>query len=478
MSFENFPYSDFHDLNLDWIINEWKKTKKEFLTYEEAFKSLKDFVENYFENLDVQEEVNKKLDEMFVNGDFNKLFNSYIPYVTPQMYGAKADGITDDTESFQKCFDSNKKIVIPNGNYLVGTCNSKSNCSIELQEKAYITIKDDVFLNTTSTVTMTGGRFYGVDKAPEAKNYAKKVISGNINNINIYDTKFFQCIVLYQTSGEYCGFVSVINIWVYDSQFIVANSSLNYVSIIGSVFQKANDMIVAPNYENISMVNCSIENVTNLFSASYEGALFNAINIDSSYIEYTSLLYSGTCRSISVSNSWIYTDKTFITITKGPGGCYLKNNIVSIINNEKLADVINATLSIEFSVGMIKQNGINITKSNIADIATNNVISVIDNQGEKYTNITSDFIQFTGKFSNKEKGALTFDSETNKIYHIANVTGLGAVPFIPTILKLGKSSLLSLKPPTDYFAIETSSHILYYYDGSAWRNVGTGEILS
>lgn len=77
MSFENFPYSNFHDLNLDWIINEWKKTYNGFLTYEEAFKSLKDFVENYFKNLDVQSEINNKLDEMAKDGSLWDLLGVY-----------------------------------------------------------------------------------------------------------------------------------------------------------------------------------------------------------------------------------------------------------------------------------------------------------------------------------------------------------------------------------------------------------------
>jgi hypothetical protein len=68
MSFENFPYSNFHDMNLDWIINQWLEMKKSFATYEQAFKDLKEFVNGYFNNLDVQEEINKKLDTMASDG--------------------------------------------------------------------------------------------------------------------------------------------------------------------------------------------------------------------------------------------------------------------------------------------------------------------------------------------------------------------------------------------------------------------------
>lgn len=40
-------------------------------------------------------------------------------YVTPQMFGAKADGYTDDTEAVQKAIDSGKSVYFPFGDYLV-----------------------------------------------------------------------------------------------------------------------------------------------------------------------------------------------------------------------------------------------------------------------------------------------------------------------------------------------------------------------
>ena len=55
--FEHFPYTNFHGLNLDWIL---RKVEDSVKTVDE----LKDFVEN----LDVQDEVNKKIEEMAESG--------------------------------------------------------------------------------------------------------------------------------------------------------------------------------------------------------------------------------------------------------------------------------------------------------------------------------------------------------------------------------------------------------------------------
>ena len=42
------------------------------------FISLKEYVDSYFENLDIQEEINKKLDEMSEDGELTNLISSYI----------------------------------------------------------------------------------------------------------------------------------------------------------------------------------------------------------------------------------------------------------------------------------------------------------------------------------------------------------------------------------------------------------------
>ena len=46
------------------------------IEYEEKFIELKEFVDNYFDNLDVQEEINNKLDEMVEDGTMDALLNT------------------------------------------------------------------------------------------------------------------------------------------------------------------------------------------------------------------------------------------------------------------------------------------------------------------------------------------------------------------------------------------------------------------
>lgn len=77
MAFNNFPYTDAHELNLDWII---KKQKATAIEAEEALKTANEAerkVDNFLENLDLQDEVDTKIDEMYEDGDFNDIFQRY-----------------------------------------------------------------------------------------------------------------------------------------------------------------------------------------------------------------------------------------------------------------------------------------------------------------------------------------------------------------------------------------------------------------
>ena len=86
--FHNYPYTDFHELNLDGLIAEWKKFLNEYQgvnervdDMEQAIEDFREYINNYFENLDVQEEINNKLDEMEADGSLEAILSHYV-YVT------------------------------------------------------------------------------------------------------------------------------------------------------------------------------------------------------------------------------------------------------------------------------------------------------------------------------------------------------------------------------------------------------------
>lgn len=96
------------------------KLSENFDELRKQFIILKEYVDNYFTNLDVQDEINKKLDEMVENGTFDKLFSKFLTgIINVKSIGAKGDGISDDTSYFQKAINSNMIIFIPDGTYVV-----------------------------------------------------------------------------------------------------------------------------------------------------------------------------------------------------------------------------------------------------------------------------------------------------------------------------------------------------------------------
>lgn len=99
--YHNYPYTDFHEANMDWFLNkfkslltEWEDMKVEFDNLQEAFEALQAYVNDYFDNLDVQEEINNKLEAMAADGSLGVVLD---PYVKTYTEGWLAEHITQET---------------------------------------------------------------------------------------------------------------------------------------------------------------------------------------------------------------------------------------------------------------------------------------------------------------------------------------------------------------------------------------------
>ena len=143
MSMENLgPYSNFHELNQDWFLNEfnkvleqWKAMQKNFDSLQDAFNDLKSYVQDYFKNLDVQDEINKKLDQMSKDGTLNILLQMHARTVLPSN---DISGNTDTkniqkmitefgyVELFSGIYYINKPIKLKRGNTIIGSGNENT----------------------------------------------------------------------------------------------------------------------------------------------------------------------------------------------------------------------------------------------------------------------------------------------------------------------------------------------------------------
>lgn len=87
----------------------------------DARKSIEELTTKVTENKTSFNEELKALTNIVIqnNNNTNTSIEESIFYVTPQMFGAKGDGVSDDSDAIQACFDSGCDVVIPKGTYNV-----------------------------------------------------------------------------------------------------------------------------------------------------------------------------------------------------------------------------------------------------------------------------------------------------------------------------------------------------------------------
>lgn len=77
-----FPYTNFHEMNLTWIIetvknlvDEWITMQGDFDNLEGKFEELKQYVEDYFIKINIGEEVRKAIDSMKESGELESIIS-------------------------------------------------------------------------------------------------------------------------------------------------------------------------------------------------------------------------------------------------------------------------------------------------------------------------------------------------------------------------------------------------------------------
>ena len=119
-----YPYTDFHELNLDWFLRQFKELKNNwdamladntefkntmlqnfgdlqhnFDTLEGTVQTFTLFVTNYFDNLNVQTEINNKLNEMAADGTLGALLEPFVNSAVPGAVTAWLDANVDPVGS-------------------------------------------------------------------------------------------------------------------------------------------------------------------------------------------------------------------------------------------------------------------------------------------------------------------------------------------------------------------------------------------
>jgi hypothetical protein len=84
--FNEFPYTNMHELNLDWILAkvkelaaDWAAVNTQWDTMQQMMENLEAYIHNYFEELDVQDEIDVVMAGYVADGTLQDIIYPFIP---------------------------------------------------------------------------------------------------------------------------------------------------------------------------------------------------------------------------------------------------------------------------------------------------------------------------------------------------------------------------------------------------------------
>lgn len=78
MAFSNFPYTDFHNLNLDWLLGTVKDLNSKWDTYYVQWNKWQSDVQDYIDNLDYMQAIDDYLDALKESGELSDIIDTLL----------------------------------------------------------------------------------------------------------------------------------------------------------------------------------------------------------------------------------------------------------------------------------------------------------------------------------------------------------------------------------------------------------------
>ena len=266
------------------VVESQNQTNENFDELYALFIQLKEYVDNYFKNLDVQEEINNKLDEMAKDGTLDKIINEQIfgelndridkleksggVVVSVKKWGAVGDGVTDDTTAFITCFNEiteNNILYIPHGIYVInGTHEFLLKCPIIGDNATFILV--DSYFRYNENCSVDGITFNYSDKTTaisfKSATPAKKVVIRNCNFVYLKQTPTNRNAVAVRVLSEISE-IENIEIIGYESGVIYSNvvGLDSKYNTINNIFGKNIETLVdVEGYTNAATATGSLKN--------------------------------------------------------------------------------------------------------------------------------------------------------------------------------------------------------------------------
>lgn len=335
----------YHEMNLDWLISEIKKALSEWDVTKHEWEETKQYITDYFKNLDVQNEIDNIIERMLQDGTLAEIINSTIfektnlneqsNYLTVGHKGCNFTNINDAINYAKNyCTETNRvTILIMPGEY---------------NEEIHLLPNPGIDFIGMGNVTITGSYEYpwcpmyivGTTKIininlinTSSNSYAYHFEAQAVGDIDGGSIEFINC--TFRSSG-----LSAIGIGTGKNTSIIFKNCLLYGGTYGIYCHNYNEQAAG---QSVSFLNCGIysgdseknisvhiENIRRIQNNDGQSRL--ALNFAGSHTTgFTEYKYdSVTIYSYVPNNDDIYL--TYDSITNGVNGCDItKKEIISYI---------------------------------------------------------------------------------------------------------------------------------------------------
>ena len=293
-----FPYTNFHEMNLTWIIEtvknlteEWIEMQGEFTELQGDFEELKKFVTDYFAKLEIDKEVRKILDEMKANGELSEIISDAL------LQGALARVNKPTVLILGDSYGTGENIANKEYSwaYMLKNALEKNGYSVKLSAIGGYGFKAD----GTKTYTNMLNTLAGTMTTNEKKNVVKIIVGGSYNDRNSAENDISQGMIDFQSAiasnFENCKNVIVCPMgWTWEGHQQGIHTSTTYISVIKAIkiwMYSASQLgfSVIPAYQGMlyesSFSNDGVhpseqghKNILNMVIGAFDGLYFKPIN--------------------------------------------------------------------------------------------------------------------------------------------------------------------------------------------------------